>query len=158
MPELSSHFDNSMIVIEKWVPKKPITVIHYDGEKEKYFLKRFLIENENKEECVISDHNQSFMELVSTDWKPMLQIIFAKERGKDRREDLEINAEDFISIKGIKASGNQLTPYKVNQVNALEPLPYEPPEVKPAIEIEVVDEEEVLGQSSSENDDQQKLF
>ena len=67
---------------------------------------------------------------------------------------MEINAEDFISIKGIKASGNQLTPYKVNQVNALEPLPYEPPEVKPAIEIEVVDEEEVLGQSSSENDDQ----
>ena len=158
LPELSSHFDNSMIVIEKWVPKKPITVIHYDGEKEKYFLKRFLIENENKAECVISDHNQSFMELVSTDWKPMLQIIFAKERGKDRREDMEINAEDFISIKGIKASGNQLTPYKVNQVNALEPLPYEPPEVKPAIEIEVVDEEEVLGQSSSENDDQQKLF
>ena len=158
LPELSSHFDNSMIVIEKWVPKKPITVIHYDGEKEKYFLKRFLIENENKAECVISDHNQSFMELVSTDWKPMLQIIFAKERGKDRREDLEINAEDFISIKGIKASGNQLTPYKVNQVNALEPIPYEPPEVKPAIEIEVVDEEEVLGQSSSENDDQQKLF
>ena len=158
LPELSSHFDNSMIVIEKWVPKKPITVIHYDGEKEKYFLKRFLIENENKAECVISDHNQSFLELVSTDWKPMLQIIFAKERGKDRREDLEINAEDFISIKGIKASGNQLTPYKVNQVNALEPIPYEPPEVKPAIEIEVVDEEEVLGQSSSENDDQQKLF
>jgi topoisomerase-4 subunit A len=158
LPELSSHFDNSMIVIEKWVPKKPITVIHYDGEKEKYFLKRFLIENENKEECVISNHNQSFMELVSTDWKPMLQIIFAKERGKDRREDLEINAEDFISIKGIKASGNQLTSYKVNQVNALEPLPYEPPEVKSAIEIEVVDEEEVLGQSSSENDDQQKLF
>ena len=41
LPELSSHFDNSMIVLEKWIPKKPITVIHYDGEKEKYFLKRF---------------------------------------------------------------------------------------------------------------------
>ena len=158
LPELSSHFDNSMIVLEKWVPKKPITVIHYDGEKEKYFLKRFLIENENKEECVISDHNQSFMELVSTDWKPMIQIVFAKERGKDRRENIEINAEDFISIKGIKASGNQLTTYKVNQVNALEPLPYEPPETQPAIEIDVVDEEEVLGESTSENDDQQKLF
>ena len=158
LPELSSHFDNSMIVLEKWIPKKPITVIHYDGEKEKYFLKRFLIENENKEECVISDHNQSFMELVSTDWKPMLQIVFAKERGKDRRDNLEINAENFISIKGIKASGNQLTTYKVNQVNALEPIPYEPPETQPAIEIDVVDEEEVLGESTSENDDQQKLF
>lgn len=158
LPELSSHFDNSMIVLEKWVPKKPITVIHFDGEKEKYFLKRFFIENENKEECVISDHNQSFMELVSTDWKPMLQIVFAKERGKDRKENLEINAENFISIKGIKASGNQLTPYKVNQVNALEPIPYEPPEIKPAAEIDVIDEEEVLGQSTLENEDQQKLF
>ena len=158
LPELSSHFDNSMIVLEKWIPKKPITVIHYDGEKEKYFLKRFLIENENKEECVISDHNQSFMELVSTDWKPMIQIVFAKERGKDRRENIEINAEDFISIKGIKASGNQLTTYKINQVNALEPIPYEPPETQPAIEIDVVGEEEVLGESTSENDDQQKLF
>lgn len=158
LPELSSHFDNSMIVLEKWVPKKPITVIHFDGEKEKYFLKRFFIENENKEECVISDHNQSFMELVSTDWKPMLQIVFAKERGKDRKENLEINAENFISIKGIKASGNQLTPYKVNQVNALEPIPYVPPEIKPAAEIDVIDEEEVLGQSTLENEDQQKLF
>ena len=84
--------------------------------------------------------------------------VFAKERGKDRRDNLEINAENFISIKGIKASGNQLTTYKVNQVNALEPLPYEPPETQPAIEIDVVDEEEVLGESTSENDDQQKLF
>ena len=99
LPELSSHFDNSMIVLEKWIPKKPITVIHYDGEKEKYFFKRFLIENENKEECVISDHNQSFMELVSTDWKPMLQIVFAKERGKDRRDNLEINARILYQLK-----------------------------------------------------------
>ena len=50
----------------------------------------------------VSDHNQSFMELVSTDWKPMLQIVFAKERGKDRRDNLEINVDNFISIKGIK--------------------------------------------------------
>ena len=57
-----------------------------------------MIENENKEEC-ISDHNQSFMELVSTDWKPMLQIVFAKERGKDRRDNLEINAEILYQLK-----------------------------------------------------------
>lgn len=157
-PELSTHFDNSMVVIEKWEPKKPLTVIHYDGEKERYFLKRFLIENENKEESVISDDTQSFMEIITTDWKPVIQVVFAKERGKDRREDLIINAEEFIAVKGIKALGNQLTAFKVNQVNILEPIPYTPPESVPASEIEVIDEEEVNNEVENESDDQQTLF
>jgi topoisomerase-4 subunit A len=32
-PELSTHFDEDMVVLEKWVPKKPISAIYYDGEK-----------------------------------------------------------------------------------------------------------------------------
>jgi topoisomerase-4 subunit A len=42
-PELSLHFDEDMIVLEKWNPNKPISAIYFDGEKEKYFGKRFLI-------------------------------------------------------------------------------------------------------------------
>ncbi|MEZ4793631.1 MAG: hypothetical protein R2783_09255 [Gelidibacter sp.] len=48
MPELTARFDDDMIVLEKWIPKKPISALYYDGEKERYFVKRFLIENENK--------------------------------------------------------------------------------------------------------------
>src|SRR5690606_23987610 len=49
IPELTAHFDDDMIVLEKWIPKKPISAIYYDGEKERYFVKRFLIENRSEE-------------------------------------------------------------------------------------------------------------
>ncbi|MDG5491942.1 DNA gyrase/topoisomerase IV subunit A [Psychroserpens sp. SPM9] len=140
LPELTTHFDDDMIVLEKWVPKKPISVIYYNGEKEMYYVKRFLIENEGREELFISEHPDSHLEIVSTDWKPMAEIEFKKERGKDRKENEEVNLEDFIAIKGISALGNQLTKEKINQVNLLDPLPYEAPEEIPAEEIEVVDE------------------
>lgn len=143
IPEMSVHFDDNMITLEKWIPKKPISAIYFDGEKERYFVKRFLIENENKEELFITEHKNSQLEIVSTDWKPMAEIEFTKERGKDRKENHVINLEEFIAIKGIKALGNQLTTEKVRQINLLEPLPYDAPEEIPADEIEVIDEETV---------------
>ena len=139
-PEVTLHFDDDMIVMEKWIPKKPISAIYFDGKNEKYYVKRFLIENESKEELFITEHEKSQLEIVSTDWKPMAEIIFVKERGKDRRDSETINIEEFISLKGLSALGNQLTKHKVNQVNLLESLPHEEPEELPAEEIEVNDE------------------
>ena len=81
----------------------------------------------------------------------MAEIIFAKERGKERKDNLEINLEEFITIKGISALGNQLTKDKVNQVNLLEPLPYEAPEEVHADDLEVIDEKEVLTETKSKS-------
>uniref|UniRef100_UPI00404A439B DNA gyrase/topoisomerase IV subunit A n=1 Tax=Gelidibacter sp. TaxID=2018083 RepID=UPI00404A439B len=151
LPELTSHFDDDMVVIEKWLPKKPISAVYYDGEKDKYFVKRFVIENENKEETFISENDKSHLEIVSTDWKPMAEVVFAKERGKDQKDSIQINLEEFIAVKGIKALGNQLTTEKVKQINLLEPLPFEAPEEIPAEELEVVDETEVEIESEVED-------
>ena len=126
---------------------------------------KVLIENEGKAESFISEHPDSQLEIVSTDWLPMAEIQFAKERGKDRKENLEVNLEEFISLKGITALGNQLTKEKINQVSLLEPIPYEAPEETPADEIEVVDEQTVtkeeavinesLGNSDDSDDERQ---
>ncbi|KJD33194.1 DNA topoisomerase IV subunit A [Tamlana sedimentorum] len=154
-PEVTMHFDDDMIVLEKWEPKKPISAIYYHGEKELYYVKRFVVEQEGKEETFISDHPKSQLEIVSTDWKPMAEVVFAKERGKDRKENLEINLEEFIAIKGISALGNQLTRDKVNQINLLDPLPYQ-------VEDELEDNIETTDSSDEnkddEGDDQPTLF
>ncbi len=126
IPELSTHFEEDMIILEKWKPKKPISAIYYDGEKERYFLKRFLVESEGKEESFITDHPNSQLEIVSTDYRPVAQLVFAKVKGV-QKEDLHIDVEDFIAVKGFKALGNQLTTDKLKQVNLLDPLPYEEP-------------------------------
>jgi len=148
IPEITARFDNDMIVMEKWIPKKPISAIYFDGDKERYYVKRFLVENENKIESFITDNQNSQLEIVSTDWRPMAEVVFAKERGKDRKDNLEVNFEEFIAVKGINALGNQLTRDKVNQINLIDSLPYEAPEEVPADEMEVIDEEVVENNKS----------
>jgi topoisomerase-4 subunit A len=124
IPELSTHFEEDMIVLEKWNSNKPISCIYYDGEKERYFVKRFLIENENKDEIFITEHEKSQLEIVSTDWRPVAEVIFAKVKGV-QKENQVVDLEQFIAVKGIKALGNQLTTDKIKQINMLDPLPYE---------------------------------
>ena len=148
IPELSLHFENNIAVMEKWVPEKPISVIYYDGEKERVFVKRFVVENENREELVITEHPKSQLLFVSADWRPMAEVIFTKEKGKEK-ENLTVNLEEFISVKGIKALGNQLTTDKVKTINTLESLPYEEPQEEELVEEDLGDEEIV---STPEND------
>ncbi|MFD2567515.1 DNA gyrase/topoisomerase IV subunit A [Pseudotenacibaculum haliotis] len=138
-PDLQMHFEDDMIVLEKWKSKKPISAIYFDGEKERYFVKRFLIEATDKEELFISDHPNSQLEIIATDYRPVAEVVFSKRSIENR----EVNFEDFIAIKGIKAQGNQLTTDKIRQVNLLESLPYDEPEEEPIEEVEVVDEEVV---------------
>ncbi|WP_405198801.1 DNA gyrase/topoisomerase IV subunit A [Christiangramia sp. LLG6405-1] len=124
-PELTTRFDEEMVILEKWVKNKPVSAIYWEPEKERFYVKRFIIEHPDKEEKFISEHEESFLEMVSTDYFPMAEIVYTKPKGKERRENEEINIEEFISVKGIKALGNQLTSEKVNQINLLDPIPYE---------------------------------
>jgi topoisomerase-4 subunit A len=151
IPELTTRFDEEMVVLEKWVPKKPISAIYWEPEKERFYVKRFLIENPDKEEKFISEHENSYLELVSTDYYPQAEIVFSKQRGKEQRPNEEVNIEEFISVKGIKALGNQLTTDKVKQINPLEPLPYEEEDETPAEDIEVVDDEAVSDEKNKLN-------
>ena len=145
-PDLQMHFEDDMIVLEKWKPKKPISVIYYDGHKERYFVKRFLIETEDKEEIFISEHPKSQLEIIALDYRPVAEVVFSKRS----LENKEINFEQFINIKGIKAQGNQLTTEKIKQVNLLEPLPYDEPEEPAVEELDVVEEEVIVDHKTSE--------
>ena len=149
IPELTLHFDEDVVVLEKWISKKPLSVVYWEGEKELYYVKRFLIENPDKEENVLTDHPKSQIEIISTDHRPMIEVVFAKKRGQDRKDNWELSLEEFISVKGIGAMGNQLTKEKVLEINMLEPLPYEEPEPQKTEDIEVVDEQNVPKTPSS---------
>ena len=150
IPDLNLHFDNNILLMEKWVPEKPISVIYYDGEKERVFVKRFVIENENREELVITEHPKSQLLFVSADWRPIAEVVFTKEKGKEK-ENLTVNLEEFISVKGIKALGNQLTTDKVKNINALESLPYEAPQEEEAVED--LGDEEIITPSTENGSD-----
>ncbi|MDG2372279.1 MAG: DNA gyrase/topoisomerase IV subunit A [Flavobacteriaceae bacterium] len=139
-PELTLHFDKEQLILEKWIPSKPITAVYFDPLKKRTFLKRFLIENENKEDLFIKEKTELLF--VTSQARPIIEINFSKQkRGEDPPKSMLINAEEFINIKGIKAIGNQLTDKKIKSVILKESLPYsiEDAEVD-AEEIEVNDE------------------
>jgi topoisomerase-4 subunit A len=148
-PDLAMHFEDDMIVLEKWKPNKPISAIYFDGDKERYYVKRFLIETTEKEEEFISDHPKSRLEIVATDYRPIAEIQFSKRS----LENEELNFEEFIAVKGIKALGNQLTTNKIKNVNLLDPLPFEEPKENNSEEIEVVEEEVLEDKLPIENDE-----
>lgn len=126
--ELSNRFDDEYLALEKWVPEKPISCIYFHAERERYYVKRFLLEDTgNPQEFYDLNDGKSFIEMISTDYIPVIEIIFKKIKGS-QRESETVNLEEFISVKGINALGNQLTTYDVKQINILEPIPFEIPE------------------------------
>ena len=134
-PQMELHFEQVPEILERWVPNKPITAVYYDSEKARYFIKRFLIENENKEDNFVKEGGELIY--VGTEWRPVLELEFVKPRGGDPLPPKQINVEEFISIKGYKAMGNQLTDKKVKNIRLKESLPYEMEEEALVEEIEV---------------------
>ena len=139
IPQMELHFSQVPMVLERWVKTKPITAVYYDQKKERYFIKRFLIENENKEDVFIKE--DATLIFISTEWRPVIEIEFVKPRGASPYPNKVINVEDFIGVKGYKAMGNQLTDKKIKNIVLKESLPYEAPEAPPIDQVEVNDPE-----------------
>ena len=129
--DLSNRYDDELLIIEKWNPEKPVSCIYYDADKERYFVKRFILEDTlNPQHFYFSENPNSFIELVTTQRKPTVDLVFAKIKGVEREPEV-IDLEEFISVKGIKAQGNQLTIYKVKQINIQPPVEEPEEEVQP---------------------------
>ena len=119
---LSNHFDEDMIFIGKWNPNRPVTAIYYDGSKQHYFVKRFLIESTDKKMKFITDHADSFLEFAFTDSFPVIELAFAKSKTDTNKPNEVIKLSEFIAVKGVKALGNRLSAVKIKSINELEPL------------------------------------
>ena len=146
-PDLNMHFPEDMIILEKADRSKPISVVYFNKKKKKYYVKRFLLGVLKGTQNFIDDSKNSTVEIVSYDWKPVIEVI---TKSKKEIEKNNINLFEFISVKGIKALGNQLVSKEVKEINMLEPIPYIP-EKKELNEIEVV-QENVQSDENNEDD------
>jgi len=153
---VSNHFDDDLILIEKWNPKRPLAAVYYDGEKGDYYVKRFLVEDSDKKQFFITEHKDSRLEIISAAKLPAIELVFRKERDKDQRENELINLNEFISVKGFKALGNKLTAYTINSVDI---VPEDEAKERLGIEDEVEEEsieelpEDKETESATDNDD-----
>jgi topoisomerase-4 subunit A len=131
---LSTRFDEDFVLIEKFDPKKVFSMVYWDGAKEQFNLKRFTLEMTESRQSLLTEHEKSYMELVSSNHEPKLVLKFDK-RSNDRPDE-EIEVNDFISVKGMKAMGNRLTTYKVKSIDLIEAEGAAPGDESPVAAVE----------------------
>ena len=146
--DLSNHFDEEMIHIEKWHPHRALSTVYYDAEKDLHFVKRFLCEvTSDKKVSFISEGEGSYMDVVSTAYRPMIRIIYNKLLKETKNlPDNELQIADFIDVKGMKAQGNQLTKLKVKEIVLTHSIEGEEPWPEDEISAEPELEEEEGGE------------
>jgi topoisomerase IV subunit A len=172
--DLSNHFDEDMVHLEKWVQDRPISAVYYDGEKELHFVKRFLCEvTSDKRVSFISESEGSYLDAVSTAYRPKVRIVYNKLLKETKNlPDNEVEIADFIEVKGMKAQGNQLTKLKVKEVVLTHPIEGDEPwpnEEPVALDLEIdADGDETAGEdgpatiewdmTKSDDEEQPTLF
>ncbi len=169
--DLATHFDEDMIHIEKWIQDRPISAVYYDAEKELHYVKRFTCEvTQDKRVSYISEAPGSYLDVVSTAFRPEARIVFNKLLKETKNlPDQVLNLADLIDIKGMKAQGNQMTKMKVKEIVLTHPIDESPepwpqeqePETDDALtedEAETASMEWDLSKKEDDNPDQIPLF
>ena len=119
--DLSNHFTEDILLIEKFDPRKILSVVYFDAEQNYYYLKRFEIEAVMNKEIIFIGENPD-NKLISITWVryPRLEIEFSGVNNDRENEIIEV--AEFISVKSWKAKGKRLTNYEVGKVIEIEPV------------------------------------
>lgn len=117
--DLSNHYESDIQVIEKYQSQKVWTAVLYDADQKYCYLKRFQLEVSGKKQNFLGDNPKSYLMLLTDECYPRIAVRFG---GADAfREPLEIDAEEFVGVKGFKARGKRVSNYLVAEVEELEP-------------------------------------
>ena len=112
--DLSNHFDDDLIKIEKFNPGKPVSVFYIEKESQSIYLKRFLVEPSNKKVNIFEEQEGAILKEVSTDWLPRMEF-----------EGKEYEVSELCDIFKCKAKGKRVSKNKDSEIKWLEPIPYE---------------------------------
>ena len=127
--DLNNHFESNILRIEKYNANKVWTAILFDADNQGYpYLKRFLMDASKKKQNWLSDNPASKLILLTDTAYPLIKVTYG---GSDEfRGSEEIDAEQFITVKGFKAKGKRLSTYQIESIEELEPVrfPEEPEE------------------------------
>lgn len=118
--DLSNHFDEKMIRIEKFDSERVFACIHLDGKSKNYYIKRFTFEDLaiGKRSGFINEEPGSKLILLSNSDHPIVKIESLKGKSQIFDEQ-ELDLSEAIEVKGMKAQGNKLSPHDVQKVTLI---------------------------------------
>lgn len=118
--DLSNHYEDQLLLIEKFNPEKVFTLIYLEGKSGAHYLKRFVFENSSigKKTSVITEEPGSKLLLITAASAPKLRLEILKGKTKIP-ETLELDLAEAIEVKGMKAMGNRLSQHEVQEIELL---------------------------------------
>lgn len=118
--DISTHFEDDVLIVEKFQSNKVFTAVYYDSEQKSYYLKRFVFEATTNLTSFTAEEDGSKLVCFSIHQHPRFEIKFG---GAHKTRPVEVvSAEEFIAVKGVKAKGKRLTTFVVAGITELEPL------------------------------------
>ena len=136
--------------VEKFDRNKVWSVALFDADAGYKYLKRFQFEPSQKRVNFLGDNPKSELILITDTFYPRIQVVFGGMYAN--REPVEIDVDEFIGIKGVKAKGKRIHTWEIKSIEELEPTRF--PEIPPEEEKTDVEPET----SDEENDGQMMLF
>ncbi|WP_259071455.1 DNA gyrase/topoisomerase IV subunit A [Mucilaginibacter sp. X4EP1] len=153
--DLNNHFDDKMMVIEKYKPEKVYSVIHFEGKSKNYLVKRFTFENAavGRQTSIISEEAGSKLTLITSTKQPVVKVEQLK--GKEQVvEELEVDLTVLIDVKGMKAMGNRLSQFPVKSVELMAETVVEEDEEDASV-VEETDNDEATEAEVEENGEEE---
>ena len=129
--DLSHHFEDTILLIEKFNPLRVFSVIYWEPEQGFYYVKRFSFEETEKLQCFIHENPDSKLVSLTEVEYPRFEISFG---GKHQARESEIiEVAEFIAVKGYKAKGKRLSNYTVDNIMELEPVVRKETQIVPQV-------------------------
>ncbi len=125
--DTNNHYEDNIAIIEKYDPSKVWTAVLFDADNAGYpYMKRFEMEATKRKQNYLGDNPASKQVLLTCQVYPRIKVTFG---GNDAfREPLELDAEQFIAVKGFKAKGKRISTWQIESIEELEPTRWpEPP-------------------------------
>lgn len=131
--DANNHYEDNIKIIEKWDPDKVWTAVLFDADNgDCLYLKRFRMEATKRWQNYIGENPKSKLVMLTDTPFPRFEVSLAPTTAPDgtemQRPPLEIDAEEFIAVKGFKAKGKRVTTFDVLDVKELEPTRFPEPE------------------------------
>lgn len=167
--DLSNHYEQGIIRIEKFDINKNWTAVLFDADQQFMYMKRFTFEPSSKKQNYLGENSDSKLKILTDTVYPRILVTFGGR--DDYREALELDAEEFIAVKGFKARGKRLSTFEIAEIKELEPVRFPEPEEEDEKQFEVqIDDDddevdnrpisdildEITGQKSLFKDDEEE--
>ena len=119
----NNHYETNILRIEKFNPTKAWTAVLFDASQQGFlYVKRFCFERTvgTRRQNFLGENAESRLALLSSEAFPRFRVT--PGGADDFRDPLEIDAAEFVAVKGFKAKGKRVTTLNVASVEELEPL------------------------------------